>query len=181
MKQTATLPARYLALRRTSGDLELWTEGDLEMSHGYGSGAPRRPSGSWQRGEDGRHAYVPAGPEELAAYEAALKVWVDPTPPAKREIRFASVTSRAGSLAKRLRRVADPTAAELTRLDAEIAERQAARAALIERAWSGGTPLGVEEVCAVAATVSEKLGASRSTMHGRLSPTWSRPGAKASS
>lgn len=174
-------PARYLALRRTTGDIELWTERDVEPGYGYGAKAPRRPLGSWSPNGEGGYTQVPPTPAEIEAYEAALAVYENPVLPPAREISFAKAVSKAGSLAKRVRRVTGSAATDLARLDAAIAALQAERTTIISDAWTTGESLSVEAVCALAETVSTKHGAGRATIDARLSPRWTRPGATVTS
>lgn len=189
--------ARYLILRRNTGELVLTTERDLDPGHV--EGYPNIHKATTElRGNS--YCFVPVpGPSQPApmhkvwAWDDKLgRVEVDckcrcHTRKGLREHRaelaefrnkqrdpgivrytFEGGSSMGANLAHRVRRVPADTQARLGRLDSRIAQLQGERTGIIRSLWGDGEVLTASDLAKIATQPSDKKGPSRRDLEGRL-------------
>lgn len=192
METPKPIRARYLILRRNTGEFVLSTEADIRA--GFGVSLPRphdkyscyaevpktgtAPShevfaGNWigdvRQTETCRCAcHTRKG---VAEWRAAMKaIAAKRGDPATQKFEFEGGSSMGINLSRRVRRVASDTQVRLAQLDARIAKLQRERTALIPRLWGSGDVLTPADLAKIVATPPAKRLASIGTVKGAIEP-----------
>lgn len=177
--------ARYLILRRNTGELVLSTEADI--GHGYGESppsvhnkygcyaqspkagqpAPMHQASTYGGGADctcrcHTRKGLAAHKTEVAGFNAKQR------DPAQRKFEFEGGSSMGVNLARRVRRVSADRQRRLQALDAKIAKLQRDRTAIIGATWGDGVILTPSDLARITAIPNDKRGVGRRLLETAL-------------